>query len=61
MKKSDLKVGYLVKYRNGSLRMVMPIEEHQGFVFIGKEGSWMGSEDYDEQLICKAGNEFDII
>lgn len=61
MKKADLKVGYLVKYRNGDLRMVMPITQCSGFVFVNEKGFWLGYEDYDEQLLCTSGKEFDII
>lgn len=60
MNKSDLKVGYLVRYRNGSLRMVMPVEECD-FVFVGEDGSWMGCEDYDEQLTCNNFEELDVV
>ena len=61
MEKSELKVGYLVRYRNGELRIVMPVEKSYGFVFINEEGSWMGYEDYNKSLMCIGDKEFDIV
>lgn len=37
--KADLKVGYVVKYRNGNLRMVMPYLG--GLVLTSIDGSWL--------------------
>ena len=62
MLKSDLKIGYLVKYRNGMLEMVMPLKDIKDkIIFVDKEGCWMEIDDYDKQLKCKAGKEYDII
>lgn len=61
MKKSDLKAGYLVRYRNEDLRMVIPVETRHRFAFVGEYGDWMGYEDYDESLICNRCKEFDIV
>lgn len=59
MKKSDLKVGYLVKFRNGAIKMVMPTTGQ--VVFVGEEGAWIGSNEYDNNLKCLAGSDYDII
>lgn len=59
MNKSDLKAGYLVRYRNGCLRMVMPTNNQ--LVFVNEDGVWAGTNDYDEQLKCRVGKEYDII
>lgn len=37
--KADLKVGYVVKYRNGNLRMVMPFTG--GLVLTAIDGQWL--------------------
>jgi hypothetical protein len=37
--KADLKVGYVVKYRNGNLRMVMPYAG--GLVLTALDGTWL--------------------
>ena len=59
MKKSDLKAGYLVKFRNGAIKMVMPTTGQ--VVFVGEEGAWIGSNEYDNNLKCLAGSDYDII
>lgn len=59
MKKLDLKTGYLVKYRNGNLRMVMPSSE--GMIFVGEDGGHMFMNDYNEDLLCETGKAYDIM
>lgn len=59
MKKSDLKVGYLVKFRNGAIKMVMPTIGQT--VFVDEKGTWMGSNDYDDDLKCLTGSDYDIV
>lgn len=50
--KADLKVGYVVKYRNGNLRMVMPLEGGT-LVLTSDDGSWLHSEDVNDDLTCR--------
>lgn len=50
--KADLKVGYVVKYRNGNLRMVMPYAG--GLVLTSIDGSWLNiGTDLDDDLTEK--------
>ena len=50
--KADLKVGYVVKYRNGNLRMVMPYTG--GLVLTSIDGQWLSiGTDLDDDLTEK--------
>ena len=54
MKKSDLKDGMIVEYRNGNRRMVLRDE------LLGIE-TYNGLEYYDEDLINESNEMFDIV
>lgn len=52
--KDDLKVGYVVKYRNGNLRMVMP--STGGLVLTSIDGQWLNiSTELNDDLTAKPG------
>lgn len=63
--KADLKVGYVVKYRNGNLRMVMPFTG--GLVITSIDGSWVDiSADLNDDLTEKrdifgSGGSLDVM
>ena len=65
--KADLKVGYVVKMRDGSLNMVMPTEGGE-LVAVDKNQGWMSINGYDDCLcVAKGGRyittrpEYDIV
>lgn len=60
MTKSELKPGYVVKYRNGELRMVMPRERDYIFLAIG-ESAWSDLFAYTEDLLNTYNNKFDVM
>ena len=61
MRKSDLKDGYVVKYRNGNLRMVISIND--GMALVGDHGQWMDVAVYNDNLTNSYENssQFDIV
>lgn len=61
MKKSDLKVGYVVKTRDGYLRMLVPIK-FCGLVFMRKTCQVLMYKDYTEDLTDTDGDaQYDIM
>ena len=65
MRKSDLKTGMTVKYRNGSLAKVLKDVNteyygHQDVLFAGKNG-FMNGDSYLEDLHAKMFRDYDII
>ena len=65
--KADLKVGYVVRYRNGNLRMVMPYAG--GLVFTAIDGQWLNiSTEINDDLTAvpwpvgpQANNSLDVM
>lgn len=56
MKKEDLKIGYLVEYRNGYKRIVMP------YGLVNENGDTRNYfSNYDDELISFGFNRYDII
>lgn len=61
MTKSELKPGYVVKYRNGSLRMVMPLDNENSLIEMCPDApAWCSLRDFNEDLTCKFTNMRDI-
>lgn len=58
MKKSDLKVGYVVKMRNGKYRMVM--NHSIGLILVG-DGAWHKLSEHNEDLTITFHPFLDII
>lgn len=58
MTKSELKPGYVVRYRNGNLRMVMPLHDGEyALVEMGARTPFFCSlEDFNENLTNKYSN-----
>lgn len=57
MTKSELKPGYVVKYRDGTLRMVMPLDHGNILVEMeSKDPYWSGLEVFNEDLTCNIVN-----
>jgi len=58
--KKDLKIGYLVRHRNGTLKMVMPIQsgspEKCLLVLVSSTGLWSELNAYSEDLISKCAS-----
>ena len=62
MKKEDLKVGYLVKARNETLWMVMPIMvKDEGLILVSKKGGWEALSDFNDSLELTDDGNFDIM
>lgn len=61
MKKSDLKVGYVVKDRKGNLRMLMPTQK--GLRFVRDCGLYIDYDDISEDLknTGYSGAVYDIV
>lgn len=54
MTKSELKPGYVVKYRDGSLRMVMPLNNETILVQMENDNPCFSSlKSFNEDLTCK--------
>lgn len=65
MKKCDLKIGYLVKLRNGELSLVLP-DINDNLILVEKNTGFIPLDDYDDNLYCTPIDdpevaEFDII
>lgn len=60
MKKSDLKSGMVVEYRDGRRRLVIWMEEMKKLVFVGEDG-WQGDESYNDDLTVQNYQELDIV
>lgn len=55
-----LKVGYVVKYRNGEFRMVM--ETEMGICFVNSNGYYLAKTDFDKNLkVISMCETFDIV
>ena len=62
MKKEDLKVGYLVKARNGTVRMVMPKwDSDEGLIMISEMGSWASLDNFNDSLEFVKDRNVDIM
>lgn len=63
MTKSELKPGYIVKYRDGNLRLVMPKKETGCFLIqMGTENPlWHDLNSYEEDLTNKNFPEMTIV
>lgn len=64
MKKSDLKTGMRVRMRDGSIHLVVLnvlIDGRNDILFTNDRGGWMPGESYNDDLICKSYDEFDIM
>lgn len=62
MTKSELKPGYVVRYRTGEFRLVMPLSD--GDAIVGMEGShgWEYLDKWNQDLTHKAGyKDLDIV
>ncbi len=55
MTKSDLKVGYVVKFRDGTLGMVMPDDEY-GLITVNNDGTWINLSNVDDNMCFKTLN-----
>lgn len=60
MKKSDLKTGMWVEYRDGEKRMVALDVKGYGDI-LGGNGGWGTISAYLEDLICPLNNDCDIV
>lgn len=60
MKKSDLKSGMVVEYRDGRRRLVIWMEEMKKLVFVGGDG-WTGEGSYNDDLTSQNYPELDIV
>ena len=60
MTKSELKPGYVVRYRNGDIRMIMPRGVTYIFLEIGGE-TWGDINTYTEDLLNDYDHQFDIM
>ena len=65
MKKCDLKIGYLVTLRNGTLFLVLP-DINDNLILVEKDTGFISLDDYDDNLYCIPIDdpemaEFDII
>lgn len=61
--KNDLKVGYVVKDREGCLYMTMPAKDHEELCVIDAHGGWLSFTNFDSALRntgC-AGSKYDIM
>ena len=63
MKKSDLKIGDVLQTRNG-YKYFLVLNSEWGCckdIMLNLNGGFMPLEDYNENLLCKDDNEFDIV
>lgn len=62
MTKSELKPGYVVRYRDGALRMVMPLENENILVQMEYEDPyWSTLRFHNEDLTCRDVPSCDIM
>lgn len=64
MKKSDLKTGMRVRMRDGDIYLVVLdvlINGRNDILFTNDRWGWMPGESYNDDLICKSYDEFDIM
>ena len=62
MTKSELKTGYIVRYRNGSLRMVMDLHNERVLVEMNRECPfWHGLDNYTENLESMSYDDLTIV
>lgn len=67
MKKSDLKTGMRVKFRNGDIYLVIKdiqhIDGHQELAFVNENGFMLGSSYNDElnDMSCDYSNDYDVM
>lgn len=62
MTKSELKPGYVVQFRNGELRMVMPTQKQYVLVAMKSECPfWSGLDNFDENLVNAYNDERTIV
>ena len=62
MTKSELKPGYVVRYKNGETRMVMQTETEIVLVQMEQANPfWSSLNGYDEDLTCQYADEFTIV
>lgn len=59
MKKSDLKIGYLLECRNGILKMLMPSEDT--LVLMGQDGCYYEIDALKDDLTTNFDKDFDIV
>ena len=62
MTKSELKPGYIVRYKDGNLRMVMDMRNER--VLVEMKGAipfWNGLDDYTENLESKSYDNLTIV
>lgn len=52
--KKDLQVGQLVKLRDGSCRLVMPVGRKGALILLGEEGVWDYLNCWDDKLLGKS-------
>lgn len=59
---NELKPGYVVRYRNGKTRMVMPTDNRYILVEMeSKDPLWTPLSCYHENLTCSNAPEYDIM
>lgn len=62
MTKSELKPGYVVRYQNGELRMVMSTTKENVFVQMGcKNPFWSSLDNYNEALINTNSPDLSVV
>ena len=62
MTKSELKPGYVVRYRDGNLRMVMPLSGGDAIIGIESSPGWGYLENWNQDLTNKQGHKnLDIV
>lgn len=63
MKKSDLKVGYVVEYRNGYFRMIFPTYNGDLVLKPAADSTYCSLSEYDDDLIFwgASGHGLDIV
>lgn len=61
MTKSELKSGYIVRYRNGSLRMVMPLSNDHAIIGMEDDAGWDYLKNWNEDLTHKSQQALDIV
>lgn len=62
MTKSELKHGYIVRYRDGNLRMVMPLNDQD--ILVEMDAccpAWCPLNKFNEDLTCKEDKDLDIV
>ena len=62
MTKSELKPGYVVRYRNGNLRMIMPLRDELVLIEMEKnDPRWSTLTYHNEDLTCRSSPNCDIV